>query len=244
MQPPPLGQRVQVVVAVMLAGWLRLDVRGAAARGAVQCLHGPGGGRDPQLRRQMLRAAVAAACSLPARPVITDPLPRPACAPRSRRPLPLPGHTRGSFSPCSGQRRLGSRGTAAAVVRIPSTVRSEQGGSRGLAQKHLSGGARLAPAFRSPPTASPRGPAGSHGFCFCPAAPAERSCTRAPLRPEPGAHAPPPASLPGRGGERRAGRAGGRGRSSGDAEPECPRGHAVLCSKDHSLPSGVLGAPP
>lgn len=105
-QPPPLGQRVQVVVAVMLARWLRLGVRGAAARGAVQRLHGPGGGRDPQLRQQMLRAA-AAACSLPARPVITDPLPRPACTPRSRRPLPRTQPTRGSVSPRSGQRRSG-----------------------------------------------------------------------------------------------------------------------------------------
>lgn len=72
MQPSPFRQRVEVVVlAVVLAGRLRLRVLGAAARGAVQRLHGRGPGREQQLGRRMLRAAAAAACSLPACPLIT-----------------------------------------------------------------------------------------------------------------------------------------------------------------------------
>lgn len=70
-------------MAVVLAGRQRLRVRGATAREAVQRLHGRVPGREQQLGRQMLRAA-AAACSLPARPLITVPQPRPVCAPRSR----------------------------------------------------------------------------------------------------------------------------------------------------------------
>lgn len=82
MQPPSLGQRVEIVVAVVLAGRLRLRIRGAAGRGAIQRLHGRGPGREQQLRRRMLRAA--AACSLPARPLITVRQPRPVCASHSR----------------------------------------------------------------------------------------------------------------------------------------------------------------
>ena len=49
-QPSPFRQRVEVVVlAVVLAGRLRLRVLGAAARGAVQRLHGRGPGREQQL---------------------------------------------------------------------------------------------------------------------------------------------------------------------------------------------------
>lgn len=86
MQPLPIGERVKVVVAVVLAGWLRLRVRGTDARGAIQRLHGRGPDREQQLGRQMLRAA--AACSLPARSLITVPQPRPVCAPRSRAAAP------------------------------------------------------------------------------------------------------------------------------------------------------------
>ena len=72
-------------MAVVLAGRLRLSVWGAAARGAVQRLHGRGPGGEQQLGRLMLQAAAAAAaCSLPARPLITVRQPRPVCARRSR----------------------------------------------------------------------------------------------------------------------------------------------------------------
>lgn len=81
-------------MAVVLARRLWLRVRGAAARGAIQRLHNRC--REQQLGQQMLRAAAAAAaCSLPARSLITVPLPRPVCAPRSRRPPLRPLHTPG-----------------------------------------------------------------------------------------------------------------------------------------------------
>lgn len=90
MQPPALSQRVEVVVAVVLAGrrLLRLRVR-SAARGAIQRLHGRGRDREQQLERQMLLVAEVA-CSLLARWLITVPQPRPICAPRSRA---APPHT-------------------------------------------------------------------------------------------------------------------------------------------------------
>lgn len=86
-QPPALGQWVKVMVAVV-AGRLRLGVRGAAARGAIQRLHGWGRDREQQFGRQMLRVA-AATCSLPARSLITVLQSRPVCASRSR---PSPPH--------------------------------------------------------------------------------------------------------------------------------------------------------
>lgn len=86
MQPPPLSQRVEVVVAVVLARRLLLRVR-STVRGAIQRLHGWGPDREQQLGRQMLQVA-ATACSLPAHWLITVPQPRPVCAPRSRAAAP------------------------------------------------------------------------------------------------------------------------------------------------------------